>query len=367
MFPHLQDLRRHGVLLTIAAELLTTHVEVFAQTVLFFDDFNGSKLNASFQPLLPNGAPQGDGSGSCTCLGASDYSFETVDGVSVLHMTTTLDNWQRRGWSTSDAFAVSDFRYEVRFNVLVQSPATSIDSFVEAWLIDPTEAARYRFAGPSGGDYGRDRQFRGGGSIDRNYASPGYNYADNTWYRLLIEAPPGHNIRVALLADDGATELVGRELAYSASAFPDGFQIGLGQATGAPDGAYPVDVAIDWIRLTTSSSTLLSGDYNSDGTVDAADYVVWRNASGQAGAGLTADGNGDGTVNQADYDVWRASFGQTAAAKSITSTVSVPEPCTAGILSCSVVTALCLGAIRYSKPRVPHYTEMFHLHGRFDY
>ena len=47
----------------------------------------------------------------------------------------------------------------------------------------------------------------------------------------------------------------------------------------------------------------LPGDYNASGMVDAGDYVEWRNAFGQAGAGLAADGNGDGLVNQADYDL----------------------------------------------------------------
>ena len=41
------------------------------------------------------------------------------------------------------------------------------------------------------------------------------------------------------------------------------------------------------------------GDYNQNGTVDAADYVVWRNGVGT-------------TYTQGDYDVWRAHFGQTA-------------------------------------------------------
>jgi autotransporter-associated beta strand protein len=56
-------------------------------------------------------------------------------------------------------------------------------------------------------------------------------------------------------------------------------------------------------------STALLGDYNQNGTVDAADYVVWRNLEGQSGIGLAADGNGDNTVNAADYGVWRANFG----------------------------------------------------------
>ena len=35
----------------------------------------------------------------------------------------------------------------------------------------------------------------------------------------------------------------------------------------------------------------LAGDYNLDGIVDAADYVVWRKTLGQSGTDLAADGN----------------------------------------------------------------------------
>ena len=50
------------------------------------------------------------------------------------------------------------------------------------------------------------------------------------------------------------------------------------------------------------------GDYNSSGTVDAADYAAWRAAFGQTGAGLATDGNGNGVVDAADYTVWRDRF-----------------------------------------------------------
>ena len=59
--------------------------------------------------------------------------------------------------------------------------------------------------------------------------------------------------------------------------------------------------------------TELLGDYNDDGTVNAADYAVWRD-------GLGAEG---GFV-QADYDVWVANFGDTEELES--SSAAVPEP-----------------------------------------
>lgn len=59
----------------------------------------------------------------------------------------------------------------------------------------------------------------------------------------------------------------------------------------------------------------LLGDYNQDGTVDAADYVVWRKH--------------DGT--QQGYNTWRANFGATAgsgAAGDLPFPAAVPEPAT---------------------------------------
>jgi GEVED domain len=56
----------------------------------------------------------------------------------------------------------------------------------------------------------------------------------------------------------------------------------------------------------------LFGDYNRNGTVDQADFNVWRSTLGQTVTPFAgADGNGDGIINNADNDVWRANFGNT--------------------------------------------------------
>jgi len=67
-------------------------------------------------------------------------------------------------------------------------------------------------------------------------------------------------------------------------------------------------------------------DYNDNGAVDAADYVIWRKTLNQSGAGLAADGNNDGIVDQDDYDLWRIHFGKTAGAGANLSTSTIPEP-----------------------------------------
>jgi Right handed beta helix region len=58
----------------------------------------------------------------------------------------------------------------------------------------------------------------------------------------------------------------------------------------------------------------LIGDYNRDGYVDAADYILWRKSSGQTGAGLAADGNHDGIVDASDYGLWRTHVGDSIGA-----------------------------------------------------
>jgi hypothetical protein len=81
-------------------------------------------------------------------------------------------------------------------------------------------------------------------------------------------------------------------------------------------------------------SVTLTGDYNANGTVDAADYVVWRNTLTQMVTPSSgADGNGNGTIDDSDYDVWRSHFGQTAGGSAgFYQIAAVPEPATLVLL-----------------------------------
>lgn len=54
----------------------------------------------------------------------------------------------------------------------------------------------------------------------------------------------------------------------------------------------------------------IPGDYNLDGSVDAADSVLWEKLKGSNDP--RADGNRDGRVDQADYDIWKSHLGQSA-------------------------------------------------------
>jgi hypothetical protein len=68
-------------------------------------------------------------------------------------------------------------------------------------------------------------------------------------------------------------------------------------------------------------SASVLGDYNGNGVVDAADYVVWRK-----GGPLLNEVDTPGTVNDADFTEWRARFGNTSGLGSGFS--AVPEPAT---------------------------------------
>jgi hypothetical protein len=65
-----------------------------------------------------------------------------------------------------------------------------------------------------------------------------------------------------------------------------------------------------------------TGDFNGDGIVDGADYLVWQNHAGATGTTSTGDANGDGFVNAADLAVWTGQFGTDGGG----AVQSVPEP-----------------------------------------
>jgi hypothetical protein len=75
---------------------------------------------------------------------------------------------------------------------------------------------------------------------------------------------------------------------------------------------------------TLYSVPVAPGDYNADGIVDMADYVVWRKSFGSS-TDLRADGNGDLMIDDGDYGVWRTYFGRVYSLDEGAS-VTVPEP-----------------------------------------
>ena len=75
------------------------------------------------------------------------------------------------------------------------------------------------------------------------------------------------------------------------------------------------------------SNAGVPGDYNNNGTVDAADYVLWRN-----GGPLANEVADAGTVSAADYTEWRARFGNTSGSGTCARRCAMPEPGSALLL-----------------------------------
>ena len=87
-----------------------------------------------------------------------------------------------------------------------------------------------------------------------------------------------------------------------------------------------------------SLSVVATGDYNGNGMVDAADYIVWRKSQNQQGSGLAADSNGDGIVNGTDYNFWRSRVGNVVGS-GLGAGAAVPEPAAMSLLVVAAVLA----------------------------
>jgi pectate lyase len=73
-----------------------------------------------------------------------------------------------------------------------------------------------------------------------------------------------------------------------------------------------------------SPMPVLAGDYNNDGAVDPADYVVWRKAMA-GGIMLANETASPGIVDNEDFDEWKGNFGATSGEGS-SANAAVPEP-----------------------------------------
>lgn len=106
-----------------------------------------------------------------------------------------------------------------------------------------------------------------------------------------------------------------------------------------PNGAGPT-IALN-VTILPEGPTGPAGDYNGDGAVDGADFLVWQRSLGAASApaGSGADGNASGVVDAGDLTVWKDHFGSIGG----TPVAAVPEP------SATVLAAV--GALRLLRRR----------------
>jgi hypothetical protein len=170
---------------------------------------------------------------------------------------------------------------------------------------------------PRGGVFSQAAQFTTPTSFDAN--------ARNN-LGLTIFAPDGFtSLAIADTNPAGSVESVANLVLPAAGTY-------FARATGRND-------TIQLYELSLTATPILVGDYNKNGVVDGADYVVWRRTQGQpVTLGTGADGNFDGQITATDYNVWRSNFGQTAGSgtgsvSDTTGAASVPEPTTSLLLA----------------------------------
>jgi F0F1-type ATP synthase membrane subunit c/vacuolar-type H+-ATPase subunit K len=144
----------------------------------------------------------------------------------------------------------------------------------------------------------------------------------------LLVAPDGNGFLLGIL---GTFPGAGRINRYS---FEDGALLGT-LATPSQNG----------FREATAMAvvpTMLVGDFNGDGTVDAVDYTVWRDNLGSA----TVFPNDDspGMVDASDYDDWRANFGK-------------PLPMGSAAIGAAAIGAATIGAATMGSAAIPEPTS----------
>jgi hypothetical protein len=110
-----------------------------------------------------------------------------------------------------------------------------------------------------------------------------------------------------------------------------------------PDASTSVSLTLTGQLVATSTFAAgLPGDYNENGAVDAADYVVWRD---NLGSGTSLPNDDTAGVDQEDYMRWKAHFGQPAGSGAGTG-AAVPEGSTLAWLCVWVAAVACRRSAR---------------------
>jgi hypothetical protein len=113
-------------------------------------------------------------------------------------------------------------------------------------------------------------------------------------------------------------------------------------------------VHIDDVSFAVLLHAAERGDYDANGVVDQADYLVWQATFG-SNTQLGADGNGDGIIDSADYVVWRNNF--EVAASATASDSIVPEPVGLPLLI-GVVVGMIQAVVRPNRKRTAHHIRL---------
>jgi hypothetical protein len=116
------------------------------------------------------------------------------------------------------------------------------------------------------------------------------------------------------------------------------------------DGVHSLDLKLNAVTVNTPTNfagqtgsvnaVARTGDYNNNGVVDAADFVVWRQNLNTTNT-IPNDSTPE-SISSVDYDIWRAAFGNGASGGGAGAGSAVPEPGTLfGALTVAMIAGSC--------------------------
>ena len=157
---------------------------------------------------------------------------------------------------------------------------------------------------PGGQLFGLQAQFKHEVHID--------GLAAGTYRDVRIDLADAHSHPLTFVANQSFNEIFGEEGSGANDIIPSAFQLFFNKSANLP-----LTVYLDNVRVGTNPPGV-PGDYNGDGTVNAADYALWRD-----GGALLNEVADPGTISAADYTEWRTRFGNASGGGSSS---AVPEP-----------------------------------------
>ena len=120
-----------------------------------------------------------------------------------------------------------------------------------------------------------------------------------------------------------------------------------GQGISVVDGSFGSSTQTFFDNVTLDATPFgppgVPGDYNNNGTVDAADYPLWRK-----GGPLQNEVDDPGTVNAQDYTAWRTRFGNVSGSGSGLGSAEVPEPTGMTAVACRRIVHIGIGTVARS-------------------